>query len=84
MLGPALLCSMLVPGSAAHVFYSVIGGEDGPGVGVNDVSIELIWGEWNEVGDVFASCEVTSSGAFHDSALILYPYCRSTHRLDVL
>ena len=43
--------------SAAHVFYSAIGGVDGPEATVDDVSISLVWGEWNEVGDVFASCE---------------------------
>ena len=45
--------------SCAHVFYSAIGGKDGPGVGFSDVSNSLVWGpaQWNEVGDVFASNE---------------------------
>jgi hypothetical protein len=44
--------------SGAHVFYSAIGGRDGPGVGFTDVSNSLVWGPWNEVGDVFASNEL--------------------------
>ena len=43
--------------SAAHVFYSAIGGKDGPGIGYSDVSNSLVWGPWNDIGDVFASNE---------------------------
>ena len=56
MLRRALLL-LLGRALGAHVFYSAIGGEDGPGVSYGDVSNTLVWGEWNEIGDVFASCE---------------------------
>ena len=49
--------SMLPYATPAHVFYSAIGGKDGPGVGYGDISNSLVWGKWNEVGDVFASNE---------------------------
>ena len=58
MVAPSSAVLLLVStASAAHVFYSAIGGVDGPAVAFDDVSIKLVWGQHNEVGDVFASCE---------------------------
>ena len=57
MSGRAALLLISQSASGAHVFYSAIGGKDGPGVGYSDVSNSLVWGTHQEQGDVFASNE---------------------------